>query len=94
MALDIQEGRAYIQFIRRGNEPTRKDETMTNIKTYPMGFLATLNNTIYVLELARKGCTKINATSLPVGPGPEVSIPLNKVPLSIRRAARQHLGLA
>jgi hypothetical protein len=57
--------------------------------------------TIYVLELARRGCRKINASAMPAIVTPAMTgaeatdrpIAYAKVPLAIRRAAKAHLGV-
>lgn len=54
-------------------------------------FLATdlSTKTTYILEPARKGSTKLHASSMPaIGGAGDTPIPLNRVPLHIRRAAR------
>lgn len=67
---------------------------MTFITKYPNTFMAEHLGTTFILELARKGCRKIVASAMPTNaPGGDVLIPFNKVPLAIRRAARQHLGV-
>ena len=53
----------------------------------------TKTNTIYILEFARAGFKKLNASAMPISPvAPDRRIPLNKVPLRVRRAARAALG--
>lgn len=60
---------------------------------YPDTYISEpVKGTIYILELARKGCRKIVASSMPEAPTDvDHLIPFGKVPLHIRRAARLHL---
>lgn len=68
---------------------------MTFITKYPNTFMAEHLGTTYIFELARKGSTKIISSALPTyAPGGDYLIPLKSVPLTIRRAARAHLGVA
>jgi hypothetical protein len=53
------------------------------------------DHTIYIVELARKGCRKLNCSAMPAFRAElDVRVELRAVPLAIRKAARVHLGVA
>lgn len=55
---------------------------------------APIGGTIYILQLARRGSTKLNTYAMPAFlPEIDHPIPLTDVPLKVRREARAHLGL-
>ena len=48
--------------------------------------------TIYIIELARKGSSKLVASAMPEhGPTPDFFIPLRRVPLNLRKEAKNLL---
>ena len=56
-------------------------------------YIATHKDTTFILEHARKGSTKLVASAMPAHePVVDLRIPLRKVPLFIRRAARAQLN--
>ena len=67
----------------------RANLQMENTMTY---ISAPHKGTIYVLELAKKGCSKLVASAMPADrPEPDYPVPYRKVPLAIRREAKAQL---
>ncbi len=58
--------------------------------TLPM-FQMTHGEAVFVLEPTRRGSKKLNCSSMPVGPGPQVRVLYRSVPLAVRRAAREFM---
>jgi hypothetical protein len=51
------------------------------------------NGVIYIIERARKGSSKLVASSMPEhGPTPDYQLPLRRVPLTLRKEARSLLS--
>jgi hypothetical protein len=68
------------------------------VTTYPHATARTYmdreDDTIFILQLARKGCRKLNAFAMPAEKRAlDEPVALQVVPLHIRRAAREHFGL-
>jgi hypothetical protein len=60
---------------------------------YPGTYIsAPHNGLIYIAELARRGCRKLNFSAMPELPiAADSRVALRSVPLAIRREARAHL---
>ena len=55
---------------------------------------APIDGVIYILEVARQGSKKLSCSSMPADrPEPDWPIDIRKVPLRVRRAAREQLGV-
>jgi hypothetical protein len=63
-------------------------------KTYKHGMVAEYAGSLWTVEIRRSNSSRLHATRLPLGPGAEEPVALNRVPIAVRRAARDHLGIA